>query len=167
MFPKARFQKKRNDEETQECVSSVFLFWWLYNCSFDYICFLLNLSEWCIPQWVNCERCNCWQHQICALFNDINYDVKQAYTCLYCYIEEVKRGLHVPSPQSAVLGASDLPRTALSDHIEERLFKRLKLERQARAVQTGRSFDEVSETKCWWKCTCTSFVYVSPQCMAP
>ncbi|XP_048536240.1 probable histone acetyltransferase HAC-like 1 [Triticum urartu] len=113
MFPKARFQKKRNDEETQEC-------------------------------WVNCERCNCWQHQICALFNDINYDVEQAYTCLYCYIEEVKRGLHVPSPQSAVLGASDLPRTALSDHIEERLFKRLKLERQARAVQTGRSFDEVA-----------------------
>uniref|UniRef100_A0A453PSB9 histone acetyltransferase n=1 Tax=Aegilops tauschii subsp. strangulata TaxID=200361 RepID=A0A453PSB9_AEGTS len=113
MFPKARFQKKRNDEETEEC-------------------------------WVNCERCNCWQHQICALFNDINYDVKQAYTCLYCYIEEVKRGLHVPSPQSAVLGASDLPRTALSDHIEERLFKRLKLERQARAVQSGRSFDEVA-----------------------
>ncbi|KAM3224549.1 hypothetical protein ACQJBY_057748 [Aegilops geniculata] len=113
MFPKARFQRKRNDEETQEC-------------------------------WVNCERCNCWQHQICALFNDINYDVKQAYTCLYCYIEEVKRGLHVPSPQSSVLGASDLPRTVLSDHIEERLFKRLKLERQARAVQTGRSFDEVA-----------------------
>ena len=51
----------------------------------------------------------------------------------------------MPLPQSAVLGASDLPRTVLSDHIEERLFKRLKLERQARASQSGRSFDEVSE----------------------
>ncbi|KAI4982402.1 hypothetical protein ZWY2020_022894 [Hordeum vulgare] len=110
---KALFQKKRNDEETQE-------------------------------GWVNCETCDCWQHQICALFNDIDYDAKQAYTCPYCYSDEVRRGLRVPSPQSAVLGASDLPRTLLSDHIEERLFKRLKLERQARASQKRCSFDEVA-----------------------
>ncbi|KAK1614711.1 hypothetical protein QYE76_020228 [Lolium multiflorum] len=50
----------------------------------------------------------------------------------------------MPLPQSAVLGATDLPRTVLSDHLEERLYKRLKLERQARASQSGHSFDEVA-----------------------
>jgi E1A/CREB-binding protein len=92
--------------------------------------------------------CECWQHQICALFNGRRNDGGQAeYTCPYCYIKEVEQGLRMPLPQSAVLGASDLPRTVLSDHIEERLFKRLKLERQARASQSGRAFDEVSGTK--------------------
>ncbi|KAM0890970.1 hypothetical protein ACQ4PT_026736 [Festuca glaucescens] len=113
-FLKARFEKKRNDEETE---------------------------EW----WVQCDMCECWQHQICALFNGRRNDGGQAeYTCPYCYIKEVEQGLRMPLPQSAVLGASDLPRTVLSDHIEERLFKRLKLERQARASQSGRGFDEVA-----------------------
>jgi hypothetical protein len=73
----------------------------------------------------------------------------------------VERGFRMPLPQSAVLGASDLPRTMLSDHIEERLFKQLKLERQARASQAGCSFDEVSETKSWWKCMCTLFMFLN------
>jgi hypothetical protein len=50
----------------------------------------------------------------------------------------------MPLPQSAVLGAKDLPRTVLSDHIEGRLFKRLREERQERATRDGKSFDEVS-----------------------
>lgn len=113
-FLKARFEKKRNDEETE---------------------------EW----WVQCDKCECWQHQICALFNGRRNDGGQAeYTCPNCYVKEVQRGLRMPLPQSAVLGASDLPRTVLSDHIEERLFKRLKVERQARATSSGVSFDEVA-----------------------
>uniref|UniRef100_A0ACD5V9A0 Uncharacterized protein n=1 Tax=Avena sativa TaxID=4498 RepID=A0ACD5V9A0_AVESA len=113
-FLKAQFDKKRNDEE---------------------------IEEW----WVQCDICECWQHHICALFNGKRNARGQAeYTCPYCYIKEVERGFCAPLPQSAVLGASDLPRTVLSDHIEERLFKRLKLERQARASQSGRSFDEVA-----------------------
>ncbi|KAJ6367343.1 hypothetical protein OIU77_003658 [Salix suchowensis] len=93
-IPKARLEKKRNDEETE---------------------------EW----WVQCDKCEAWQHQICALFN------------------EVERGERKPLPQSAVLGAKDLPRTILSDHIEQRLFRRLKLERQDRAREQGKSFDDV------------------------
>ncbi|KAL5554750.1 hypothetical protein UlMin_042151 [Ulmus minor] len=112
-IPKARLEKKKNDEETE---------------------------EW----WVQCDKCEAWQHQICALFNGRRNDGGQAeYTCPNCYIQEVERGERKPLPQSAVLGAKDLPRTILSDHIEQRLFKKLKQERQDRARSQGKAFDQV------------------------
>ncbi|KAJ0548715.1 putative histone acetyltransferase transcription factor and/or regulators TAZ family [Helianthus annuus] len=58
-------------------------------------------------------------------------------------MEEVENGERVPLPQSALLGAKDLPRTILSDHIENRLFKRLRQERLDRARFSGKSYDEV------------------------
>lgn len=58
-------------------------------------------------------------------------------------MEEVENGERVPLPQSAVLGAKDLPRTILSDHIENRLFKKLKQERLDRARFHGKSYEEV------------------------
>ncbi|XP_057786527.1 histone acetyltransferase HAC1-like isoform X2 [Salvia miltiorrhiza] len=112
-IPKARMEKKKNDEETE---------------------------EW----WVQCDKCEAWQHQICALFNGRRNDGGQAeYTCPNCYMEEVERGERVPLPQSAVLGAKDLPRTILSDHMEQRLFTKLKQERQDRARAQGKSYDEI------------------------
>lgn len=100
-------------------------------------------------QWVQCDKCEAWQHQICALFNGRRNDGGQAeYTCPNCYIIEVERGERKPLPQSAVLGAKDLPRTCLSDHIEVRLDRVLKDDRQKRAEREGKSYDEVSELSC-------------------
>lgn len=93
---------------------------------------------------MQCDKCEAWQHQICALFNARRNDCGQAeYTCPNCYVEEVERGERVPLPQSAVLGAKDLPRTILSDHLEQRLFAKLRQERQDRARNQGKSYDEV------------------------
>lgn len=49
----------------------------------------------------------------------------------------------MPLPESAMLGAKDLPRTRLSDFIEERLFKRLEMERRERADSLGKRLEDV------------------------
>ncbi|KAF5177034.1 histone acetyltransferase HAC1-like [Thalictrum thalictroides] len=101
-------------------------------------------SEGTTEPWVQCTKCEGWQHQICALFNDIeNKDRDTEYLCPNCYIQEIKGGERLPLPQDAVPGAKDLPRTSLSDYIENRLFARLQKERQERADREGKKMDEV------------------------
>ncbi|KAG2608387.1 hypothetical protein PVAP13_4NG316600 [Panicum virgatum] len=111
---KTKLAKKRNDDELEEA-------------------------------WVACDKCKRWQHQICALFNAKRNDEEKdaEYICHSCYIQEIENGMRTPLPQNTIPGAKDLQRTVLSDHIEERLFQRLKEERQNRANKYGKKFDEV------------------------
>ncbi|RDX76867.1 putative histone acetyltransferase HAC-like 1, partial [Mucuna pruriens] len=99
----------------------------------------------CEEGWVECNKCKSWQHQICALYNDKrDLDYSAEYTCPVCRLKEIKNGMHVPLPKTAMFGAKDLPSTMLSDHIEKRLLKRLMQESEDWAkVEGNKNFDEV------------------------
>ncbi|CAM6125894.1 unnamed protein product [Calypogeia fissa] len=112
-YLKSRLEKRKNDEETEEA-------------------------------WVQCDKCNQWNHQVCALFNGRRNEGGEAeYTCPQCCMSEIERGERKPLQSSAVLGAKDLPKTLLSEHLEIRLARKLKHERTERARALGKNFDEV------------------------
>lgn len=99
-----------------------------------------------VESWVQCGRCEGWQHQICALFNDKkDLGGEAEYLCPNCYLQDLEYGGHMPLPRSSSLDASNLPQTLLSDHLEQRLFRRLKQERENRATAAGKNPEEVPQ----------------------
>lgn len=98
--------------------------------------------------WVQCDKCEGWQHQICALYNDKNdTEGNSQFICPICCLKEIQNGERTPPIVRTVLGAKDLPQTMLSDHIEQRLFRCLQKEREEKARVTGKSIDEVPEAE--------------------
>ncbi|XP_059643127.1 histone acetyltransferase HAC1-like isoform X2 [Cornus florida] len=96
--------------------------------------------------WVQCNKCEQWQHQICGLYNKKqDSEGKAEYICLKCCLEEIEIGQQKPLSKTAAFGAKNLRKTRLGDHIEQRLFRRLKQEREERAKALGKNFDEVPE----------------------
>ncbi|CAA0841137.1 Histone acetyltransferase HAC1, partial [Striga hermonthica] len=88
-----------------------------------------------------CDKCEAWQHQICALYNSKqDLEGKSYYICPSCRLFELEAKGHTSMPPA--LGANDLPRTKLSDHIEQRLFKNLEKERKQRAELLGKPPEE-------------------------
>lgn len=95
-------------------------------------------------QWVQCESCEGWQHQICGLYNkDKDTDNTADYICPKCLLEERQSNNNSGFDDNTDLGAKDLPETILSYFIEQRLFRRLREERSQTAEATGKSVDEV------------------------
>eukprot|EP00587_Corethron_hystrix_P001372 CAMPEP_0113305838 /NCGR_PEP_ID=MMETSP0010_2-20120614/5322_1 /TAXON_ID=216773 ORGANISM="Corethron hystrix, Strain 308" /NCGR_SAMPLE_ID=MMETSP0010_2 /ASSEMBLY_ACC=CAM_ASM_000155 /LENGTH=1600 /DNA_ID=CAMNT_0000160371 /DNA_START=446 /DNA_END=5248 /DNA_ORIENTATION=- /assembly_acc=CAM_ASM_000155 len=69
--------------------------------------------------WVACDKCERWIHQICGLFNTRqNKSQTSEYTCPMCTIEDMKKKPKKEEPRMATPGASDLPRTKLSEALE-------------------------------------------------
>lgn len=75
--------------------------------------------------WVQCDRCERWVHQICALFNTRqNKDQRSEYACPRCTIDErVRRGNLEPTSSTPM--AEDLPRTKLSEYLENHVRQKV------------------------------------------
>lgn len=162
IYPKSKLERKKNDEETEEAVCTfnipdynvplwdsycprilgkIILFLMYYTHALS--CVVLKIPECWLLQWVQCDKCNLWQHQVCALFNGRRNEGDSEYICPECCCIEMERGERKSLPSSAVLGAKDLPKTFLSDHLEQRLTRKLKQERAERAKAQGKNMDEV------------------------
>ncbi|KAJ3692449.1 hypothetical protein LUZ60_012799 [Juncus effusus] len=98
-------------------------------------------SEW----WVQCSKCDAWQHQVCALFNGRRKEANAEYTCANCFLKEVenRESETLTLDPVRVLGAQDLPKTELSDHVEKWLLDRLETEREERASNLMKEVQEV------------------------
>jgi hypothetical protein len=74
--------------------------------------------------WVQCDVCQRWIHQICGLFNSRqNKDNRSTYSCPKCLLEQRKEGKR-PGKANAPT-AEDLPRTRLSEWIENYISSRI------------------------------------------
>lgn len=75
--------------------------------------------------WVQCDRCERWIHQICALFNTRqNKDQRSEYACPRCTIEERRKNGHTEATSTTPM-AEDLQRTKLSEYLEDHVRKKV------------------------------------------
>lgn len=75
--------------------------------------------------WVQCDKCERWIHQICALFNTRqNKDQRSEFTCPRCTIDERKKK-GISEGTSTTPMAEDLPRTKLSQRLENHVRKKV------------------------------------------
>jgi E1A/CREB-binding protein len=78
--------------------------------------------------WVQCDDCERWVHQICGLFNTrLNKEHQSEYCCPECLLQKKKKAppKAAPLPLPRPPGAVDLPRTTLSEWLEQHLAKRI------------------------------------------
>jgi hypothetical protein len=98
-----------------------------------------------IPEesWVQCDRCERWIHQICALFNTRqNTDQRSEFVCPSCTcVERIKKGK--PEPTSTTPMAEDLPRTKLSEFLEKHV--RVKLSDKLAEMANEKAETQVSD----------------------
>ena len=101
--------------------------------------------------WVECDKCEKWFHQVCALFNGRqNEGGDVSFTCPQCCLDGIEAGKRKPlvARPKSLKGASDLSHTKLSKFLEERLTQSLKRERGAMAKKQGIAESEVPTVSC-------------------
>lgn len=78
-----------------------------------------------IPEsWVQCDDCKRWVHYVCSLFNcRQNKDASSTFSCPYCLIKDLKSGKTTPLSNAA--SAEELPRTTLSEYLEDYVRQRI------------------------------------------
>lgn len=103
-------------------------------------------EEKLLEPWVQCDYCDAWIHQVCALYNKVRDDGGSGqYACPNCLVKKMEKGeiKQITARPQAMLEAKDLARTKLSDFLEARLSKCLANERQVRATALGKKPAEV------------------------
>lgn len=99
--------------------------------------------------WVQCDRCERWVHQICALFNTRqNKDQRSEYACPRCTIDErIRRGNLEPTSSTPM--AEDLPRTKLSEYLENHVRQKVDafLREKATAISVAEGIDYAEALK--------------------
>lgn len=86
--------------------------------------------------WVQCDECNGWVHQICALFNGRRNKSSTAYICPKCHIEKAPQGETI-EVEKRVKVAKDLPHCRMSAEIENGLNRILMNAYEDRAKELG------------------------------
>ena len=93
--------------------------------------------------WVECDNCKKWQHQVCTLYNGKRCEGTNiphyCPTCLLGHLSARKSTAAIAKP---VRGAKALPRSRLSDLIEERLASLLESRRRSLAIEAGKADDD-------------------------
>ena len=75
--------------------------------------------------WVQCDTCERWVHQICGLFNTRqNKEHHSEYCCPKCLCEKREKENTLITPPKPP-AAEDLPRTTLSEWLEQQIAKRI------------------------------------------
>jgi E1A/CREB-binding protein len=94
--------------------------------------------------WVQCDECNGWCHQICALFNGRKNKNTAKYRCPKCHIDKKRAGEPL-GLQKEVTVAKDLPSCKMSTAIENGLRKALASAYEERALDIGVDVCEVQK----------------------
>jgi E1A/CREB-binding protein len=88
--------------------------------------------------WVQCDTCERWVHQICGLFNTRqNKEHHSEYNCPSCLLK--KRQAKPEIPKQKPPGAADLPRTALSEWLEQYVTKKVGRRKREIAVEKAQT----------------------------
>jgi E1A/CREB-binding protein len=95
--------------------------------------------------WVNCDGCQSWVHQICALFNGRTNKSNAKYTCPHCYLRKGDEIGFPISDKKFDKGAKDLASTKMSTAIESGLEAALGKAYELRAKELGVSLEEVEK----------------------
>jgi E1A/CREB-binding protein len=94
--------------------------------------------------WVQCDKCDSWVHQICALFNGRKNNSVSSYTCPKCYMKKLDAG-EILQPKVGMKTAEDLPHCKMSLALESGLQRHLTLEYEKQALKLGVSYNQVEK----------------------
>lgn len=94
--------------------------------------------------WVQCDCCDSWVHQICALFNGRKNKTAASYLCPKCHLNKVGKGGN-EVPKETMKGAQELPHCTMSQELEEGLEATLQRAYEERSSKQGVSIDKVEK----------------------